>query len=157
MSGERNRRGVIYNIGIVFSGPARGGAGLPGATHHRLGRPEGKEITTMRRQGVLYDVGCVSGVNWRPDYTPALVHRELEIIKTGLHCTAVKIRGRDIGRVMAAAEDALDQGLEVWLSPELWNRSPETTIRYLSRAATAAEELHTQMAGATLCSASAPS
>jgi hypothetical protein len=101
----------------------------------------------MRHKGVLYDVGCVSGVNWRPDYTPALVHRELEIIKTGLHCTAVKIRGRDIGRVMAAAEDALCQGLEVWLSPELWNRSPETTIRYLSHAATAAEELHTQWPG----------
>lgn len=101
----------------------------------------------MRRNGVLYDVGCVSGVNWRPDYTPALVHRELEIIKTDLHCTAVKIRGRDIGRVMAAAEDALDQGLEVWLSPELWNRSRETTIRYISRAVTVAEELHTQWPG----------
>ena len=101
----------------------------------------------MRRKGVLYDVGCVSGVNWRPDYTPALVHRELEIIQTDLSCTAVKLRGRDIGRVIAAAEDALHQGLEVWLSPELWNRSPETTIRYLSRAAAAAEELHTQWPG----------
>jgi hypothetical protein len=101
----------------------------------------------MRRKGVLYDVGCVSGVNWRPDYTPALVHRELEIIKTDLRCTAVKVRGRDIGRVAAAAEDALGQGLEVWLSPELWNRSPETTIRYISRAAAVAEELHTQWPG----------
>jgi hypothetical protein len=36
----------------------------------------------MRRKGVVYDV---SGVNWRPDYTPALVHRELEIIKIDLH------------------------------------------------------------------------
>jgi hypothetical protein len=101
----------------------------------------------MNRKGVLYDVGCVSGVNWRPDYSPALVHRELEIIKTGLHCTAVKIRGRDIGRVMAAAEDALGQGLEVWLSPELWNRSPDTTLRYVSRAAAAAEALHAQWPG----------
>lgn len=101
----------------------------------------------MRRKGVLYDVGCVSGMNWRPDYTPALVHRELEIIKTDLHCNAVKLRGRDIGRVMAAAEDALGQGLEVWLSPELWNRSPETTIRYITRAAAVAGELHTQWPG----------
>jgi hypothetical protein len=101
----------------------------------------------MNRKGVLYDVGCVSGVNWRPDYTPALVHRELEIIKTGLHCTAVKIRGRDIGRVMAAAADALGQGLEVWLSPELWNRSPDTTLRYVRRAAAAAEALHAQWPG----------
>jgi hypothetical protein len=101
----------------------------------------------MRRKGVLYDVGCVSGVNWRPDYTPALVHRELEIVKTDLRCNAVKVRGRDIGRVMAAAANALRQGMEVWLSPELWNRSPETTIRYISRAATLAEELHTQWPG----------
>lgn len=101
----------------------------------------------MRHKGVLYDVGCVSGVNWRPDCTPALVRRELEIIKTGLHCTAVKLRGRDIGRVMVAAQDALVQGLEVWLSPELWNRSPDVTIRYISRAAAVAEELHTRWPG----------
>lgn len=101
----------------------------------------------MRRKGVLYDVGCVSGVNWRPDYSPELVHRELEIIKADLRCTAVKIRGQNIGRVMAAADDALGQGLEVWLSPELWNRSPDTTIHYLRRAATVAEELHTRWPG----------
>jgi hypothetical protein len=92
-------------------------------------------------------VGCVSGVNWRPDHTPALVHRELEIIKADLHCTAVKVRGRDIGRVMAAAEDALDQGMEVWLSPEWWNRSPDATMRYIVRAAVAAGKLHTRWPG----------
>ena len=41
----------------------------------------------MKRKGVLYDVGCVSGVNWRPDYAPALVHREPQIIETDLHCS----------------------------------------------------------------------
>lgn len=101
----------------------------------------------MNRKGVLYDVGCVSGVNWRPEYNPALVHRELEIIKTDLHCTAVKIRGRDISRVMGAAEDALNQGLEVWLSPELWNRSSAGTLRYISRAAAAAEALRARWPG----------
>jgi hypothetical protein len=101
----------------------------------------------MRRKGVVYDVGCVSEVNWRPDYTPALVRRELEIITADLHCTAVKIRGRDLGRVMAAAEDALRLGLEVWLSPELWNRSPDATLRYVSDAAAIAERLHTQWPG----------
>ncbi|MGH3407386.1 MAG: hypothetical protein ACRDRJ_33525 [Streptosporangiaceae bacterium] len=75
------------------------------------------------------------------------MHRELEIIRTDLHCTTVKIRGRDIGRVMAAAEDALGLGLDVWLSPELWNRSPDTTVRYLRRAAAAAEEVHIQWPG----------
>lgn len=101
----------------------------------------------MRRKGVVYDVGCVSGVNWRPDYTPALMRRELEIIRTGLHCTAVKIRGRDIGRVAAAAEEALRLGLEVWFCAESWNRSPDTTVRHIRRAAVAAQELHARWPG----------
>jgi hypothetical protein len=48
---------------------------------------------------VLDDVDRVlGGWNWRPNYSPALVRRELEFIKTALHCTAVKICGRDIGQ-----------------------------------------------------------
>ena len=70
-----------------------------------------------------------------------------EIIKTDLHCNAVKIRGRDIRRLVDAAEDALRQGLEVWLSPELWNKSPDTTLRYISRAAAIAEQLRAQWPG----------
>lgn len=101
----------------------------------------------MSRKGVVYDAGCGRVPNWRPDYTPALMHRELEIIKSGLHCNAVRIRARDIGRLTAAAEGALGQGLEVWLSPELWNKSPDTTLRYLTRAAAAAEELRARWPG----------
>lgn len=104
--------------------------------------------STMSRKGVVYDAGCGWIPNMRPDYAPALVHRELEIIRTGLHCNAVRIRARDIGRLTAAAEDALRQGLEVWFSPELWNnRSPGTTLRYVTRAAAAAEELRARWPG----------
>ena len=42
---------------------------------------------------------------------------------------------------MTTAEDALGQGLEVWLSPELWNESPEATKSYTAKAAEAAEKL----------------
>ena len=35
----------------------------------------------MKRKGVTYDVGSVMGMNWRPDYDPKIVHRELEIIR----------------------------------------------------------------------------
>jgi len=45
----------------------------------------------MNIKGVNYDVGTVMGVNWRPDYDPETVHRELEIIKNDLHCNAVGI------------------------------------------------------------------
>jgi hypothetical protein len=101
----------------------------------------------MRRKGVVYDAGCVTGLTWRPDYTPSLARRELEIIKTGLHCNAVRIRARDTGRLAAAAEDALRQGLEVWFCPELWDRFPDTTLRHLVRSAAAAEELRARWPG----------
>jgi hypothetical protein len=43
--------------------------------------------------------------------------RELAVIAGDLHCTAVKIRGRDIGRVMHAGKAAAELGLEAWLCP----------------------------------------
>jgi hypothetical protein len=95
----------------------------------------------MKRKGVCYDVGRVMGGNWRPIFDPKIVHRELEIIKNDLHCTAVRICGLDINRLMKASEDALQQGLEVWLSPEMWNKSPEKTLNYIVKASAAAEKL----------------
>ena len=71
----------------------------------------------MRRKGVLYDVGRVLWVNWRPVFDPAVVRRELQIIREDLHCNAVKICGRDIGRLTVAAKTALELDLEVWFSP----------------------------------------
>ena len=99
----------------------------------------------MKRKGVCYDVGRVLlGEDWRPIFDPRLVHRELEIIQNDLHCNAVRICGQDIGRLAVAAEDALQQGLEVWLSPELFDHSEQETLDYLVTAAEAAEKLRQQ-------------
>lgn len=96
----------------------------------------------MKRKGVCYDVGRVMmGQDWRPTFDPHLVHRELQIIKDDLHCNTVRICGLDLDRLMIAAEDALKQGLEVWLSPEMWDRSQEETLDYLVKAAVAVEPL----------------
>ncbi len=96
----------------------------------------------MKRKGICYDVGRVMlGNNWRPKFDPKIVHRELEIIKNDLHCNTVRICGLDINRLVTAAEDALEQGLEVWFSPEMWDISPEETLDYIVKAAIAAEEL----------------
>jgi hypothetical protein len=81
------------------------------------------------------------GFNWRPDFDSKVVHRELEIIKNDLHCNAVRICGLNVDRLMVAAEDALKQGLEVWLSPELWDKKPQQTLSYIIKAARAAETL----------------
>jgi len=98
----------------------------------------------MELKGVSYDVGREMGGNWRPDYDPELVHRELEIIRDDLHCNAVRICGRDIHRLSTAVRIALELGLKAWLSPELWNCSPDATLRYLVHAASMAEDLRSQ-------------
>ncbi len=96
----------------------------------------------MKRKGVCYDVGRVMmGEDWRPTFDPHMVHRELEIIKNDLHCNTVRICGLDLDRLMTATEDALKQGLEVWLSPEMWDKSQEETLDYLVKAAAAADSL----------------
>jgi hypothetical protein len=94
--------------------------------------------------GVLYDVGRAMGPRlptWRPDYTPALVRRELEIIRIDLAANAVRLCGRDPARLLAATEDALALGLQVWFSPELWNATPGQTLAYLTDIAAAVEPL----------------
>jgi hypothetical protein len=97
----------------------------------------------MNRRGVIYDVGTLyaGGINTRPIFDPRVTRRELEIIQTDLHCNAVRFRGLDIGRLMTAAKEALQQGLEVWLSPEVFNKSQTATLEHLVKAATAAETL----------------
>jgi hypothetical protein len=97
----------------------------------------------MDIKGINYDVGTVMGVNWRPDYDPQTVQREIEIIKSDLHCNAIGISGKDIGRVVTTAEAALSLGLEAWLNPADWNNKPaEPTLAYITEAAKAAQPLH---------------
>jgi hypothetical protein len=99
----------------------------------------------MKFKGVVYDVGRAMGalsVNWRPDYSPALMRRELDIIRADLHANAVRLGGRDPGRLLVAAEYAASIGLGVWIGPELWNATPRRTLHYVTEAAAAAERLY---------------
>ena len=84
------------------------------------------------------------GEDWRPNYNPNVVSQELEIIKNDLHCNAVRIQGLDLDRLVAASEIALNLGLEVWFSPEMWDRTQEETLEYLKRAASGMEVLRTR-------------
>jgi hypothetical protein len=96
----------------------------------------------MKRKGICYDAGRVMmGGNWRPKFDHAIVRRELEIIKQDLHCNAVRIQGLDIDRLKIASEYALNQDLEVWFSPEMWDRSQKETLEYIIEAAKVAESL----------------
>jgi hypothetical protein len=98
----------------------------------------------MRWYGVVYDVGRAMDArspDWRPDYSPALVRRELEIIHGELRANTVRLCGRDPARLLAAADHALGLGLRVWICPELWNATPRRTLAYLAEVAPAVEAL----------------
>ena len=102
----------------------------------------------MKRKGVCYDVGReMLGRNWRPDFNPKTVHRELEVIRNDLHCNAVRLQGRDPERLRSAGEYALELGLEVWFSPELWDRDSDETLAYLGPAARSAQMLQERWPG----------
>lgn len=104
----------------------------------------------MNRRGVTYDTGMVfygrggKGIPTRPKLDLATAQRELQIARDDLHCNAVRLIGRDVDRLMHVAERALALGLEVWLSPALWGRSPDETLRYDVSAAERAERLRQQ-------------
>ncbi len=96
----------------------------------------------MQLKGVCYDAGRrMMGQDWRPDFDPPTVRREIEIIHRDLHCNAIRIQGADLARLETASRFALAEGLEVWFSPELWDRSPEETQEYLARGAEIAQSL----------------
>jgi hypothetical protein len=107
----------------------------------------------VNRRGVCYDVGRVMwGQNWRPEFSPDEGRRELQIIRDDLHCNAVRLCGQDLDRLTLAGRDALDLGLEVWLSPELWDHDPAETLDYMAMAAEKAEELHRHRPGQVVLS-----
>ena len=96
----------------------------------------------MKRRGVNYDVGRVlEGRMTRPTLDPKEMVREIEIIKDDLHCNSIKIQGSNVERVIAAAQESLNQGLEVWLAPELFEKNQQETFDYTVKAAAAAEDL----------------
>jgi len=102
----------------------------------------------MNRRGVCYDVGrVVMNKNFRPEFDPDIVKKELEIIRDDLHCNVVKICGKDVKRLMKASEFALKIGLEVWVSPELWDKNPDDTMEYIVEAAVETEKLRLKYEG----------
>jgi hypothetical protein len=100
----------------------------------------------MERKGINYDVGIFLSPDSpsREVFDPAIARREIEIIKHDLHCTAIRITGQEKERLMVAAQYALEQGLEVWLTPFWINATEQETLAYLAECAQAAEPLRQQ-------------
>jgi hypothetical protein len=101
----------------------------------------------MHRQGINYDVGTLTvskESSSRENFDPLIVQREIEIIKNDLHCTAIRIAGQGLTRLLLASEYALRQGLEVWFSPRWIDATQQEMLAYLAQCAQAAEHLRQQ-------------
>ncbi|MCA1188340.1 MULTISPECIES: hypothetical protein [unclassified Saccharopolyspora] len=96
----------------------------------------------MRARGMTYDTGfVVHGRTSREHFDPAVVRRELAIIRDDLHCNAVQIIGGDPRRIELAAGAAADLGLEVWFSPYPLELEPEQILALFRDCAVRAERL----------------
>jgi hypothetical protein len=108
--------------------------------------PAGEERRRMapgiRGRGVSYDTGFVrNGVISRQPFDPAVVRRELQIIRDDLHCNAVRVMGGDPERLELAANAAAELGLEVWFSPYPLELSADELLSLFADCAERAERL----------------
>ncbi|WP_052845255.1 hypothetical protein [Streptomyces sp. NRRL S-31] len=91
---------------------------------------------------MTYDTGfVVHGRISREHFDPAVVRRELAIIRDDLHCNAVQIIGGDPDRLESAAGAAAELGLEVWFSPYPLELEPERILALFRDCAERAERL----------------
>jgi len=96
----------------------------------------------VRAFGITYDTGFTSGgTTTREPFDPAVVGREMRIIRQELHCDAVRITGGDRGRLETAAGHAADAGLEVWYSPFTNGLTQDELLGFLADSAGRAERL----------------
>ncbi|WP_234029273.1 hypothetical protein [Streptomyces sp. PsTaAH-124] len=99
----------------------------------------------MRARGMTYDTGfVVHGQVSRERLDPAVVRRELTVIRDDLHCNAVQIIGGDPDRLELAAEAAAGLGLEVWFSPYPLELDREQILALFRDCAERAERLRRQ-------------
>jgi hypothetical protein len=97
----------------------------------------------MQYKGVTYDVGTeyVPNILTKDHFNLELVNKDMDAIKNQLNCNSVRIYGKESQKLILAAESALQQGLNVWLSPRLINENQESTLSHLKWIATAFEIL----------------
>ena len=97
---------------------------------------------SIRGKGINYDTGFApGGQNSRPGFDLAQVKREIQVIASELHCTAVRISGADPERIAAAGEFAAAAGLEVWFAPFPCELGPDATREVLLDCADRVEAL----------------
>jgi hypothetical protein len=90
----------------------------------------------------------IKGISYAVEDAPADVVRDnLRVIAEELHCTTVMLIGTDIDEHVAAAQSALDAGLDVYLRPYYADKPRADLLAHLERTAEAAEQLRTRHPG----------
>jgi hypothetical protein len=96
----------------------------------------------VRANGMTYDTGFIrDGQISRESSDPAVVRRELAIIRDDLHCNAVQVIGGDPERLELAGRCAAELGLEVWFSPYPLELAPAGILALFTDCAERAERL----------------
>ncbi|NML39198.1 hypothetical protein HHL17_18505 [Chitinophaga sp. G-6-1-13] len=96
----------------------------------------------MRIKGITYDTGFINlGVSTKEKFEPAVVMQEMQIIKSELHCNAVRVTGGDADRLEITARLAASVGLEVWYSPFTCGLTIDELVSFLLDCAERAERL----------------
>lgn len=109
----------------------------------------------MRGKGINYDTGLLSaGTSTHEPFDPALVRREMRIIRDDLHCTAVRITGGIPDRLETAATYAADAGLEVWFCPFTNGLTQDELLDLLADCAERAERIRRRGAEVVLLTGS---
>lgn len=92
-----------------------------------LGDSEGAAVNPGITRGMNYDVGILFGTASASSTHPtdARLTAELEIIRDDLHCQAVRVSGTDVDTMIRAAEHALQDEMDVWLSPHYIDKPQE--------------------------------
>lgn len=112
---------------------------------HDSSAPPRPGVQRLQGKGITYDTGFLhAGVSTREIFDPAVVQRELWIIRHDLHCNAVRLTGGAADRLETAAVHAASVGLQVWFSPYTCDLSTDELLDFLDDAATRAEQVRRQ-------------
>ena len=102
----------------------------------------------MKYKGVTYDIGIeyAPGILTRTGLTSDLLVYDISEIKNNLNCNSIRIYGNDDELLILASELALQNGLNVWLSPRYVNADTKQTIEKLNEIAARTEVLRVKYA-----------
>lgn len=87
----------------------------------------------MKSKGINYDIGTeyTYGILTRTGLTSELIKSDMYEIKNVLYCNSIRIYGKESIDLILAADIALENGLNVWLSPRLINFNIQNSLLYL--------------------------